>query len=124
MSYKINVYPGETFDDEEFARTVIARVNFNTILDYWNGSNFQNGGTGLHKGLTKLRDGRYVLILGSEWPGGKSAGYTISDERALNEIIESGNLDLLKLKKFEDLKELYLKKEIDNLEITDDDLEF
>lgn len=59
--YRVNVY-----DEEE---NVIGRVRYNNNLDYWDGSNWTCGGLGKHKGLTKLRDGRYVLIY--DQPPGK-----------------------------------------------------
>lgn len=86
---------------------IIARVQYNSNLDYFNGRNYENGGTGMHKGLTKLRDGRYVLIIGTQWQGCTDTAYIISAKEALQEIMKSGNMDLLKTKKFKQLKELY-----------------
>ncbi len=99
--YRINVYAGEEFQEQ-----VIARVRYNDALDYWDGNNFTNGGTGMHKGITKLADGRYVIIIGSQWQGAKDYGYVVSAEEALQEIIKSGNVELLDTKKFKELKEL------------------
>ena len=48
---------------------IIADVDYNTNLDVWNGQNWQSGGTGKHRGLTRLEDGRFVLIYGSDWQG-------------------------------------------------------
>lgn len=111
--YRVNVY-----DEEE---NIIGRVRYNNNLDYWDGSNWTCGGLGKHKGLTKLRDGRYVLIYGSQWQGEKDYGVIISPERALQEILKSGNVELLETKKFAELKELYNQTMID--EIEDDEVE-
>ena len=61
--YRINVY------NDEMSNEVIARVRYNSNLDYWDGHNWSNGGVGRHKGLTKLKNGQYVLINGSNWQG-------------------------------------------------------
>lgn len=112
--YRINVYRSELKDE------VVARVRYNSILDYWDGNNWTSGATGRHKGLTKLRNGDYVLIHGTDWQGERDWGVIISKEQALQEILRSQNLDLLKTKKFAELNELY--KEMES-EIDDEDLE-
>ena len=108
--YRVNVY--ENGD-------VIARVRYNSCLDYWDGRNWTNGGVGRHKGLTKLRDGRYVLIHGTDWQGEKDWTEIISPEQALQEILKSGNTELLDTKKFAGLKKLYEEKCL----LEDDELE-
>ena len=108
--YRVNVY--ENGD-------VIARVRYNSCLDYWDGRNWTNGGVGRHKGLTKLRDGRYVLLHGTNWQGEKDWEEIIPPEQALQEILKSGNTELLETKKFYELKQLYQKLELED----DDDLE-
>ena len=100
--YRINVYEGD-----EFREQVIARVRYNTDLDYWDGNNMGNGGTGMHKGITKLKDGRYVIIIGSQWQGSKDYAYIVSAEEALQEILKSDNGQLLNNKKFAELTKLY-----------------
>ena len=109
--YRVNVY------ENEYAgfggNRVVARVRYNNILDYWDGRNWTNGGTGRHKGLTKLKDGRYVLIEGTQWQGESDYAFIIDKERALQEILKSGNSDLLKLKKWKELKEIYHDSMID-----------
>ena len=107
--YRVNVYK----DGD-----VIARVRYNQNLDYWDGRNWTNGGVGRHKGLTKLQDGRYVLIHGTNWQGEKDWAETISPEQALQEILKSGNTELLETKKFAELKKLYQELE---LELEDDE---
>ena len=112
--YRVNVYA------DEFMEEVIARVRYNQNLDFWDGRNFTCGSTGRHKGLTKLKDGRYVLIHGTQWQGEKDYAIVISAEQALQEILKSGNYDLLETKKFRELKELYEKQMVAEEE---DDLE-
>ena len=86
---------------------VIARVKYNSLLDRWNGSNWQSGGTGLHRGITRLKDGRYVLIYGTQWQGDRDRAWVISPEEALQEILKADREDLLEEKRFADLKALY-----------------
>ena len=108
--YRVNVY------ENEFMEEVVARVRYNQNLDFWDGRNFTCGSTGRHKGLTKLKDGRYVLIHGTQWQGEKDYAIVISAEQALQEILKSGNHDLLETKKFRELKELYEKQMVDEEE--------
>lgn len=97
--YRVPVY-----DDDG---NIIARVRYNSCLDYWNGRNWENGGTGRHKGLTRLKDGRYVLIHSTDWQGEKDWAEIIGPKEALQEILKSGNDELLDTKKFRELKKLY-----------------
>jgi hypothetical protein len=113
--YRVNVY------EDEFSEKVIARVRYNQNLDYWDGRDWSCGSPGRHKGLTKLKDGRYVLIYGTQWQDEKDYGIIISAEQALQEILRSGNHYLLKTKKFRELKELYEQMVAEEEE--DDDLE-
>lgn len=102
--YRVNVYI------DELENEIIARVRYNANLDYWDGSNWRNGNPGKHKGLTKLKNGKYVLIKGSDWEGDIDFGIIISKENALQEILKSQKLQLLKMKKWRDLKKLYDEK--------------
>ena len=99
--YRVNVYEGP-----EYRERVIARVRYNNLLDYWDGRNWTNGGVGMHKGITKLKDGRYVIIIGSQWQGAKDYGYIVTPEEALQEILRSGNTELLESERFAELKKL------------------
>lgn len=90
----VKVYKDEYGKDYEKGG-IIADVEYNNNLDVWNGSNWQSGGTGKHKGLTRLEDGRFVLIFGSDWQGVETYGVVIDEDVALQEILESGDLDLL-----------------------------
>lgn len=114
--YRVNVYEENQYGLDG---DVIARVRYNSCLDYWDGRNWTNGGVGRHKGLTKLRDGRYVLIHGTQWQGEKDWAEIISPEQALQEILKSGNTELLDTKKFVELKKLYEEKYL----LEDDELE-
>jgi hypothetical protein len=103
--YRVNVYEHPM----KMSQEVIARVRYNTVLDYWDGHNWKNGGPGWHKGITKLKDGRYVIIIGTDWQGQQDHAYVVAPEEALQEILRSQNLELLKTKKFKELKRLYEK---------------
>lgn len=92
---KVKVYDGEN---------VIGFVEYNDNLDVWNGRNYQNGGTGHHLGITKISDGRFVLIYGTDWQGGKDYAEVVSDEKAFHEIMEADRYDLLEEDKFKELK--------------------
>ena len=107
--YRVNV-----FDNELGEGLVIGRVRYNSILDFWDGRNWTSGPLGMHKGLTKLKDGSFVLIIGTQWEGEKDYAYTISPKEALNEILKSGNVQLLDQARFKKLKELCELLELEN----------
>lgn len=98
--YRIPVYEHE-------GGHIVARVRYNQALDFWDGRNWQNGGLGRHKGITKLVDGRYVIIYGTDWQGERDYGLVVTPQEALQEILKSGHPELLDTKKFRELKELY-----------------
>ena len=108
---RVNVYDGNN--------NIIARVRYNQNLDFWDGRNWQNGGPCRHKGITKLKDGRYVIIIGTDWQGERDHAYVVNAHEALQEILKSGNIELLETKKFAELKKLYQELELED----DDDLE-
>lgn len=63
------------------------------------------------KGLTKLTDGRYVLIYGtSEYDSEPNHAEIISEEQAFNEILESGKLKLFEKLGFDPSK--YILEEV------------
>ena len=103
--YRVNVY-----EDRYNLKEVVARVRYNQNLDYWDGRNWQNGGVGRHKGITKLKDGRYVIIKGTDWQGERDYAYVVDAEEALQEICKAQRLELLDTKKFAELKKLYEEK--------------
>jgi len=84
----VNVYNNEG--------EIIGEVKYNTNLDRWDGRNMTSGSTGRHKGLTRLKNGSFVLIYGTDWQGERDTAEIITPEQALQEILKSGNLDLLK----------------------------
>lgn len=114
-NYLVNVY------QNELRQQVVARVTYNENLDYWDGQNWSNGGQGKHKGITRLRDGRYVIIIGTQWQGSKDYAYIASEEEALQEILDSNNVELLEKKNFKRLKEMAEK--FDNAEEIDEDMD-
>jgi hypothetical protein len=104
---KVNVY--------EDGR-VIARVEYNSNLDFWDGSNWTCGSIGRHLGLTRLRkSGQYVLIHGTDFQGEQDRAEIVTDEEAYQAIISSGNTELLD--KFPDLRRF--EEDLD----TDEDLD-
>lgn len=111
---RVNVY-----EDNGYEREIIAAVQYNTNLDYWDGRNMGNGGTGRHKGITKLRDGRFVIIHGTDWQGETDSAYIVSDREALEAIMESDSFELLEKGRFKKLREMY--DELDNMEDDDDE---
>lgn len=91
---KVNVY-----EDGK----VIARVQYNDNLDFWDGKNWTCGSIGRHLGLTRLRkSGQYVLIHGTDLQGEQDRAEIVTDEEAYQVIISSGNTELLD--KFPDLQ--------------------
>lgn len=99
----VKVYQNESREN------LIGVINYNENLDYVVGSNRQNGGFGMDKGITKLKDGSYVIIVGSNWDGAESYAYVVDDKEALDEIVNSYNLELLEKGRFKRLRELYEK---------------
>jgi hypothetical protein len=82
---------------------VIARVQYNDNLDYWDGKNWTCGSPGRHLGLTRLRkSGRYVLIHGTDFQGEQDRAEIVTDEQAYQAIVSTGNFELLE--KFPDLR--------------------
>lgn len=82
---------------------VIGTVKFNNNLDVWNGNNWQNGGLGMHLGITRMSNGEYVQINGTNWEGREDHAEIISEEKAF-QLIMKYSPELLEEKKFENLK--------------------
>ncbi len=96
------------------AKEIVGRVNCNSNLDYWDGNNHTNGGTGLHKGLSRLRkSGDYVLIHSSQWQGSRDSAEVISKARAVKEILGADCEELFDT--YPDLK-VFMDEEIDSEE--------
>ena len=93
MSYYINVYLNEESDE------IAGRVKANSNLDYWDGKNYTYGGVGNHGGITKLRriidNKQFVFIFTTQWEGVKNRAWLISNEEALQHILNSENESLL-----------------------------
>ncbi len=110
--YRVNVF--KDCNKEE----IVGRVRYNSNLDFWNGRQWGNGGVGNHLGLTKLKNGEFVLIHGTDWIDETDWAVIVSKEIALKEVLKSGNEVLLNTKRFRELKELYerLEEETEDLE--------
>jgi hypothetical protein len=94
----------------------IGDVEYNTLLDYWDGRNYVNGGTGRHKGFGQLEDGRFYLIFGTQWQGEKNYAKIATPEEIVKECIKSDNIDLLE--QYPELLELY-KTKFEKIEISE-----
>lgn len=100
MANKVNV------TDEE--GKVIARVEYNSDLDFWDGNNWTSGSTGRHLGITKLKKlDAYVLIHGTQWQGERDTAEIVTDEAALQAILRAEKEELLENPKYARLKEIY-----------------
>ena len=89
---------------------IVAHVKYNQNLDVWNGSNWQNGGTGMHLGLTMLKDGTPVLITGTQWQGHRDTAECVSIDDAVQAVMgsDSAALDMiLTQKKYKELADHY-----------------
>jgi hypothetical protein len=86
---------------------IVGTVRYNANLDYWDGHTWSNGGICNHKGISRLKNGEYVIITGSDFEGERDKAKVTTPENALQEILKSGNGDLLKTKKFKDLGKIY-----------------
>lgn len=95
---------------------VVARVEYNSNLDHWDGSNWTSGSTGRHKGITRLKDGRFVLIHGTQWQGETDSAEVISAEEALQEILAADCDELLDEPRFAELKALREESLVEEME--------
>ena len=109
----VNVYESSRaadWDDSTHPK-IVARVKYNEDLDQlWDGANFTSGEVGMHKGIAQLRDGRFVIIIGSQWIGEKPYAYCVTPSEALHEILKNRKEDLLQI--FPSLLDLYKEKYI------------
>ncbi|MHA1488536.1 MAG: hypothetical protein ACTSRI_02640 [Promethearchaeota archaeon] len=92
------------YEEEE----VIGDVEYNQRLDFWNGRNYQNGGTGRHLGFGQLGDGRFFLIFGTQWQGESAHAEIVSPETIVKEAIKSENIQ--ELDDFPELLDIYETK--------------
>lgn len=72
---------------------VVARVEYNTDFDFWDGRNNTCGSTGRHLGYTKLKSGKYVLIHGTQWQGERASAEVVSGEELVQAAARTGHLD-------------------------------
>lgn len=72
---------------------VIGTVAYTDNLDRRNGHNRQNGGTGRHLGIGKLKDGRFYLCHGSQWEGEEDYAEVIGEAEAKRVVLRD-NPDL------------------------------
>lgn len=84
---------------------VIGEVEYTQNLDFYDGRNYTCGCPGRHKGLAQ-KSGEYALIHGTQWQGERDYGELISADRAVQEILESGNTEL-----FDEFPDLQKRRE-------------
>ncbi|MTI95225.1 MAG: ribbon-helix-helix protein, CopG family [Firmicutes bacterium] len=94
-------------------------------IDRWDGSNMTTGGTGNHAHVYKTTDGRYVLVLSSQWEGSKDTaaimtatelrGYLVSIDRAdeADEILSKEKVVGVQVRLPESLRKDLKKKLLD-----------
>lgn len=92
--YKVGIY--------EETRT-IGEVEYNQNLDYWDGSNWRNGGIGSHLGVAKWKD-EYVIIYGTDLEGHRDYAEKISPKEAYK-LIKEFKPALFEEEEFEELLE-------------------
>lgn len=97
MGKKVNVY--ESREMAHHGGYIIARVEYNNNLD-----TDLDAMHGNHYGLTRLKNGRFVKIEGTDYSYEANIAYIISDDAALQYVLESGNDELFK--KYPALEEL------------------
>lgn len=83
---------------------IIGQVKYNNNLDNFDGHVFSCGCFGRHKGLCKLKNGKFALIYGTDWFKESNYAQVISRIDAAQEIIKSGNIHLLQDIRFKELK--------------------
>ena len=98
----------QLYDSEEKDAEIIGDVEYISCLDYLQGTNFYNGGTGHHLGFAQLADGRYYLVFGTDWREEMDRAYIVSKDRIVKEIIKSEQLDVLD--DYPELMELFESK--------------
>ena len=111
-SYRSAVEAWDEEDDSTHPK-IVARVKYTENLDQlWDGCNFTSGPgeTGMHKGIAQLPDGRFVIIIGSQWIGESPYAYLVTPAEALHEILENRGEELLEV--FPSLLDIYKEKYI------------
>ena len=72
---------------------VVARVEYNSNLDFWDGRNWTSGSTGRHLGYTRLKSGKFVLIHGTQWQGERASAEVVTPEEIVQAAARTGHLD-------------------------------
>jgi hypothetical protein len=72
---------------------VVARVEYNSNLDFWDGRNWTSGSTGRHLGYTRLKSGKFVLIHGTQWEGEKASAEVVTPSELVQAAARTGHLD-------------------------------
>ena len=67
---------------------VVGVVDYTDNLDHWDGSNWTAGGTGIHLGIGKTKDGRYYLCHGTQWQGEQDRAEIVDIEVAKKTVLE------------------------------------
>jgi len=117
---QVNVHEGWEHDEESREKKlgrIIARVQYNANLDFFDGNNMTCGEMGRHLGITRLQDGRYVLIHGTQWQGERNWAEVVMDGEALDAIMRTGHSELLNEPKYAPLKELAESTLIEEMEV-------
>lgn len=91
------------YEDEK----IIARVEYNTNLDFWDGRNYTCGQTGRHLGCTKLKSGKYVLIHGTQWQGERDHAEVVTAAELIQAAARTHSIDDL-YEKYPELREVGL----------------
>lgn len=72
---------------------VVARVEYNANLDFWDGRNMTSGSTGRHLGYTRLKSGKFVLIRGTQWDGERDTAEVVTADELLQAAVRTGHLE-------------------------------
>jgi len=99
------------YENEE----VVARVEYNDNLDFWDGRNMTCGSTGRHLGYTRLKSGKFVLIHGTQWQGEKASAEVVSGEELVQAAARTGHVDDI-YAAYPELKGLLEEEEMDQPE--------
>ena len=91
MTDIMNVYAREDGDEIVGQAKGLSRNN----LDFWDGHNQANGGTGRHLGLTRIARGKLagklVAVRGSDWEGSRDYAFVVNASRATEMIVDAGS---------------------------------
>lgn len=68
---------------------VIGDVEYNDNLDYWDGRNMTNGGSGRHLGFGQIESGEFYLIYGTQWQKEVDRAEIVSARKIVVEVIKS-----------------------------------